>query len=249
MADKIATSRNKAGEVDQQLVGFMSTVGWEKLLVQVSEQIEEFENHPHPEVSKKVLELLAGVDAIHREALGRLVSLFKEGVLEQVVTDPAIHTLMELYDLLPEDPETSAESNNGFPNIPLQINPAARKSAAEKQAGFPHWVPLLASLDLIPTGSVRESSIEGQQILLCRVGDEVFALESRCTQDGTPLTQASLSAYTLSCPNHTGCYYDVRSGSRIAGEGTITCYNVKHEDNAAVLVGLNMDFSPNLPTF
>jgi hypothetical protein len=31
----------------------------------------------------------------------RLVRLFKEGVLAQIVTDPAIRTLMELYDLKP----------------------------------------------------------------------------------------------------------------------------------------------------
>jgi len=249
MSDKKASSRNKDGEVEQQLVGFMSTVGWEKLLAQVSEQIEELENYPHPEVSEKVFNLLAGIDSIHREALGRLVSLFKEGVLEQVVTDPAIHTLMELYDLLPEVPEESTDLSSKFPNIPLQINPAARKPVAEKRQEFPHWVPLLSSLELIPPNSVHESSIEGQQILLCRVGDEVYAMESRCAQDGSNLAQASLTSYTLSCPNHSGCYYDIRSGSRIAGEGSITCYNVKHEEESPVLVGLNMDFSPNLPTF
>jgi len=38
---------------------------------------------------------------LHREALHRLVRLFKERVLEQVATDPAIRTLLEMYDLLP----------------------------------------------------------------------------------------------------------------------------------------------------
>ena len=41
------------------------------------------------------------IDALHREALHRLVRLFKERVLEQVATDPAIRTLLEMYDLLP----------------------------------------------------------------------------------------------------------------------------------------------------
>ena len=65
----------------------------------------EMEELPLPEVKDKVFELLAGIDTIHREGLWRLVRLFKEGVLEQVVTDPAIHNLMELYDLLPPEAE------------------------------------------------------------------------------------------------------------------------------------------------
>jgi hypothetical protein len=41
------------------------------------------------------------IDSVHREAITRLVALFKDGVLEQVIQDPAIRTLMEMYDLLP----------------------------------------------------------------------------------------------------------------------------------------------------
>ena len=80
-----------ASESPQPLIGFMSNEEWERLLVQVSAQIGEMEKLPFPEVRDKVFELLAGIDSIHREALRRLVRLFKEGVMEQVVTDPAIH--------------------------------------------------------------------------------------------------------------------------------------------------------------
>jgi hypothetical protein len=63
---------------------------------------QEIEIPPDPETRERVLDLLQGIDAIHREALTRLIRLFKKGDLEQVVTDPAIRALMELYDLTPE---------------------------------------------------------------------------------------------------------------------------------------------------
>jgi hypothetical protein len=90
-----------AANNEQERIGYMTSSGWEKLLQQVNAQIEELEQISDSEVKDKVFTLLAGIDAIHRESLGRLVSLFKEGVLEQVINDPPIHTLMELYDLLP----------------------------------------------------------------------------------------------------------------------------------------------------
>ena len=117
---------------NQERVGFMTNSGWDSLLVQVNQQIEEFENHPLPEVKDKVFSLLESIDLIHRESLGRLVSLFKEGVLEQVVSDPPIHTLMELYDLLPPEPEAEVSEfeidKNGFPSIPVEMNFAPKKS-------------------------------------------------------------------------------------------------------------------------
>ena len=71
--------------------------------------------------SEQVLTLLQGIDTIHREALHRLVRLFKEGVLEQVITDPAIYTLMELYDFITE----STRRSSFFPNIPIKVIPKA----------------------------------------------------------------------------------------------------------------------------
>ena len=98
-------------ENPQALIGFMTNDEWDELLSYVNELIQEMEELPLPDVKDKVFELLAGIDSIHREGLWRLVRLFKEGVLEQVVTDPAIHTLMELYDLLPAEPEQDTEQS------------------------------------------------------------------------------------------------------------------------------------------
>ncbi len=237
---------------DQERVGFMTNSGWDSLLVQVNQQIEEFENHPLPEVKDKVFSLLESIDLIHREALGRLVSLFKEGVLEQVVTDPPIHTLMELYDLLPVEPEIEEEGftldKNGFPSIPVEMNFAPKKSPPVAPK-YPRWIPVPESYEALESNTIQIVEVDGVQVLLCRVGDEYFAMDSLCEQDGASFSDASISKYTLSCATHLGCHYDIRQGTRIGAGGSIKCYPVevaKHDKNR-VMIGLDMEFTPTLP--
>ena len=105
-ADQFTTT--ESAESAQTLVGFMSNDDWDALLANVNGLIEQMDRLPAGEVKTAVFEVLDGIDAIHREALRRLVRLFKEGVLDKVVSDPAIHTLMELYDLLPQPHEEPA---------------------------------------------------------------------------------------------------------------------------------------------
>jgi len=241
-------------ENPQALVGFMSNDEWDELLSYVNELITEMEELPLPEVKDKVFELLAGIDTIHREGLWRLVRLFKEGVLEQVVTDPAIHTLMELYDLLPAEPESDTEQiadkpKVNFPNIPIKVMPMEKEQAPKKATLFPHWVPALKDKEDLLPGALRAVEVDEQSILLCRVENEFFALANQCAQDGASLEQSKLSSYTLSCCNHPGCLYDIRQGTRIAGSGEIDCFPVEVTEGGSVMVGIGMDFIPNLPTF
>jgi nitrite reductase/ring-hydroxylating ferredoxin subunit len=246
--DKAQHDEQPLSEPPQQLVGFMNNEEWEELIGYVDGLVVEMEKLPFPDVRDKVFELLAGIDSLHREALYRLVRLFKEGVLEQVITDPAIRTLMELYDLVPETQTANATSTaprTYFPNIPVKVEyDSPRASAAE----VPHWVPATARLTDITAGSVIETVAGEKPVLLCRVNQDLFALETKCCQDGAPLRNATISKFTLSCPNHPGCLYDVRQGTRIAASGQIDCYPVKTDDDK-ILVGFGMGFTPNLPTF
>lgn len=243
----------KLPENPQALVGFMSNAEWDDLLSYVDTLIQEMEELPLPEVKDKVFELLAGIDSIHREGLWRLVRLFKEGVLEQVVTDPAIRTLMELYDLLPteaqrETEQTDAKPKINFPNIPIKVMPM-EKASTPKASLYPHWVPVLNDKEALLPGAIRTMQVDNHSVVLCRVKDEYFALANQCAQDGTSFEQATLSNYTLSCPNHSGCLYDIRQGTRIAGAGEIDCFPVNVTDAGAVMIGIGMDFVPKLPTF
>jgi nitrite reductase/ring-hydroxylating ferredoxin subunit len=231
---------------EQSLVGFLSNEQWDALLADVNQRVERIEAWPEDDTRQQVFELLNGIDAMHREALRRLVRLFKEGVLEQVVTDPAIHTLMELYDLLPElvPPPEAALPKAKFPTIPIRAVPAA-------PSRYPHWVPALGHCDELAVGELRDNmALDGRPLLLARRGtDEWYALDGHCAVDGAPLHGARLSGYTLSCPRHVGCHYDLRNGARVGGGTGITCHPVRVEADGRVLVGLDMDFKPSLPSF
>ena len=238
-------------ENPQALVGFMSNAEWDELLAYVNDLIQEMEALPLPEVKEKVFELLAGIDAIHREGLWRLVRLFKEGVLETVVTDPAIHTLMNMYDLLPPEQDQAniaKKPDINFPNIPIKVIHEG-KNKAPKKSIYPHWVPALKNKETLAAGLLQALDIEDRSIILCRVGDEYFAIANQCAQDHSNLSHAKLNSYTLFCPNHVGCLYDIRQGTRIAGEGEIECYQVKVTKDGTVMIGIGMEFTPNLPTF
>lgn len=233
--------------VDQSLVGFMPNEEWDALLAELNGRIEALEGLPDGDTKQQVFALLDGIDALHREALRRLVRLFKEGVLQQVVTDPAIHTLMELYDLLPESEPPKARAASKFPTIPIRALPAAPSPPLR----YPHWVPALSQQDEMPPGTLRDDlAIDGQPLLLARRGElEWFALDAACPIDGTLLRGATVSGYTLTCPNHSGCHYDLRSGARIGGGKGITCHPVQVDPGGRVLVGLDMEFTPSLPSF
>lgn len=229
---------------DQPLVGFLSNEAWDALLAELNARIERMESLADDQTRRQVFELLDGIDAMHREALHRLVRLFKEGVLEKVVSDPAIHTLMELYDLLPESAEPVVPKP-AFPTIPIR---AVR--AAPAPLRYPHWVPVLAQCDDWPSGTLRdELAVDGEPLLVARHGDQWFALQARCAVDGAPLQGARLSGYTLSCPRHAGCHYDVRSGARVGGGAGLVCHPVQRDEQGRLLVGLDMDFKPALPSF
>lgn len=239
-------------EEPQSLIGFVGNEEWDSLLADVSARLEALEQLPDSEFKTQVFEVLQGIDAIHRESLHRLVRLFKEGVLEKVVTDPAIHSLMELYDLLPVagmDPPAGGKKNTSK-DIPIRVltdQPMA--PAATPASVIPHWVPALVDRHELAEGACVARSLDGEELLLCRVDDELFAVDARCAQDGASLAQATLVRYNLVCPQHPGCYYDIRHGKRMGSDGVLHCHPVRVADDGRVLVGFGIAFEPNLPSF
>ncbi len=240
----------------QALVDFMENDAWEALVADVGIHLEALDQLPDSETKAQVYALLQGIDAIHREALHRLVRLFKEGVLEKVITDPAIHTLMELYDLLPaaatgRTAGADSVSSKGIPIKVLGQAPASTPAPgpAVPDAVIPHWVPALADQAELDAGACLTRVLDGQTLLLCRVDGKVFALDARCAVDGAPLIQPRLERYTLVCTAHPGCYYDIRQGSRMGGGAALRCHPVQVDRDGRVLVGFGMPFVPELPSF
>ncbi|HET7076610.1 MAG TPA: NifU family protein [Chloroflexia bacterium] len=66
--------------------------------------IQGFEQHPNQAVRDQALEMLALVDALHREGVRRLVEVLWQGsptVLAKALADEAVTMLLQLYDLAP----------------------------------------------------------------------------------------------------------------------------------------------------
>jgi nitrite reductase/ring-hydroxylating ferredoxin subunit len=85
-------------------------------------------------------------------------------------------------------------------------------------------------------------------VLLCRIEQEWFAIEAHCAIDDGSMESARHSRYTLICPRHAGCVYDLRQGARLGGGGRLTCLPVQRDDRDRVLVGFGMPFVPRLPS-
>jgi nitrite reductase/ring-hydroxylating ferredoxin subunit len=242
---EMAEPADIAAEAEQPLLGYLSNDDWQALLADLNERVERMEALPQGDIRQQVFALLNSIDAVHREALHRLVRLFKEGVLEKVVTDPAIHTLMELYDLLPE--QATAPPPPAFATIPIRPVAASPSAAVQRIA---HWVPAPLSSEASTGAELFDDLvIDGLPLLLARRDQRWYALAAACPVDGAPLHGANLGGFTLSCPNHGGCHYDVRNGQRLGGGAPLRCFPVKADPQGRVLVGLGMDFTPEMPSF
>ncbi len=71
--------------------------------------VQIFEQHPDEQVRDRVMELLALVDALHRQGLGRLVESLPADRYETLLQDPVVNTLLTLYDLAPVEPLVQVE--------------------------------------------------------------------------------------------------------------------------------------------
>lgn len=63
----------------------------------------------------------------------------------------------------------------------------------------------------IAPGGVKVTYAGETRIALCRVDDEVYAIEDVCTHDDGPLGEGRLDGCAIECPRH-GARFDVRNG-------------------------------------
>jgi len=63
----------------------------------------------------------------------------------------------------------------------------------------------------LPPGETQLVSIDGRRVLLCRVGEDVYAIGNTCLHLARPLADGTLEDSTLTCPWH-GWSYDVTTG-------------------------------------
>lgn len=236
------TGTPMASEERQALVGYRTNEEWNALLAQSAELIGSVEAIEDEAARRAMFDALAVIDAIHREALHRLVRLFKEGVLEQVVTDPAIHTLMGMYDLLPE-PEPGCQKVWDF--LAPDGETAVVADAAQTP---PHWspAPVIAAPD---SGGVLFMRMEEGSFALANHDGRLFVFDAICPAHGRLMTGGRLEGISFLCPHGPGCVYDIRNGARLGGGGGVSCRPVRVDDKGRPLVGFAMPFEPQMPSF
>jgi 3-phenylpropionate/trans-cinnamate dioxygenase ferredoxin subunit len=74
-----------------------------------------------------------------------------------------------------------------------------------------------------------------REIMLFRVGNEIFAIENLCPhQQYAVFHQGVLDGYTITCPMHTWSFA-VRSGKAVAGSGRIRIFELRVVGNEVLI--------------
>lgn len=98
----------------------------------------------------------------------------------------------------------------------------------------------------LASGQIKGLDVNGQPILIARVGDDYFAVSNRCGESPLPLEFSTLEGTELVCSWH-GCRYDVRTGVRLdRGGERLPVYPVRIE-NGRLLLAVEVEAvqSPN----
>lgn len=76
------------------------------------------------------------------------------------------------------------------------------------------YIPV-AKFDDLNEAKAQCFQVGGQQIILCRKGDEVYALEGRCSHAFHSLDGARVRAGSVMCPQH-GARFNIETGAHLA---------------------------------
>ena len=171
------------------------------------------EELPFPKVKEEMFDLLHCLDLLHREALTRLVELIAHHAPQlqsEIDKDYALQTVLMLYGFVPveEQPRPSAGISSFI---------ALDQIGVMAPIKMPVWIPAGNLADLAE-GQLLKRSLEGEDVLLCRVAGEMFALQNNCLDSILPLDRGRLEGTILHCPWH-GCQYDIRTGEIQNGSG------------------------------
>ena len=94
----------------------------------------------------------------------------------------------------------------------------------------------IANVSDVAPGTTQRVVVEGQEILVCNVDGNFFAIEDVCTHDGAPLDQGDLDGPCIVCPRH-GATFDVRTGAALTLPAVIPLitYDVSVDDGGVYI--------------
>ena len=96
-------------------------------------------------------------------------------------------------------------------------------------------------------GSMLVGHVQGENVLLARVGAEVFAIDATCTHYGGPLGNGLLVEDTVRCPWHHACF-SLRTGEALAAPAfaPLSCWHIDR-DRGRIFVREKSTISPTGP--
>jgi 3-phenylpropionate/trans-cinnamate dioxygenase ferredoxin component len=83
-----------------------------------------------------------------------------------------------------------------------------RKRSGNQEMAF---VKAAKASDVLP-GRVKVVEVKDEDVALCNVGGEIYAVANVCTHDDGPLGEGCLLGDEIECPRH-GARFDVRTGA------------------------------------
>ena len=83
----------------------------------------------------------------------------------------------------------------------------------------------------LASGEKLPVRVEEQEILVCRVDDQYFALSARCTHSAWPLAGEPLEGMEILCTLH-GARFDIRDGCPSGGPASkpLSTYSIELRD-------------------
>jgi 3-phenylpropionate/trans-cinnamate dioxygenase ferredoxin subunit len=105
----------------------------------------------------------------------------------------------------------------------------------------------IAITDEVTPARPKRVSIGGLEIVLFRVGNEIFAVENLCPhQQYSVFHQGVLDGYTITCPMHAWSF-DVRSGKAVTGNGRVRTFELRVVENEVLIK--NSEIEQKFPNF
>ena len=93
-------------------------------------------------------------------------------------------------------------------------------------------------IDEVAGGKMLLGHAFGEQVLVARRGDELFAIGATCTHYGGPLAEGLMVDCTVRCPWHHA-HFDLRTGEAIAAPAlnNVTCYKIEKRGDQFFVTG------------
>ena len=140
-------------------------------------------------------------------------------------SDKAVHLLFSLYDLFHSDIHNDTLLKDDL--------------GGNGNSNYPLWLPV-GNTNELKENTAYKYAEEGENILLCKSGGNVYAVKNCCGNTALPLDGAAIEQGYLICPWH-GCAYRLEDGIMETNPSQkLKKYPLEISEVGQIKIGLNM---------